>query len=209
MFDKKTETTYRKFIERLGRIFIRFGFKPNHFTLLGGLFAFAGMVFLCFRSLYLATLFVFLSGLSDSLDGSVARANSSVTKFGALLDSTLDRIGETFIFFGIFYYFRNSHSYASNIFEWLTFFSLAISIVISYIKARAEGLGIECKIGSFQRADRFFVLLVGIFLTPTLNPKAGSVYITDLPMKIAILVIFIGGIKTIIERMRFAKEKMS
>lgn len=208
IFSKKTETSYKNLINRVGKSLLRYKIKPNHLTGLGLVFAFAGMIFLCYRKLYIATLLILLSGLCDSLDGAVARASSSSTKFGALLDSTLDRISETFIFFGIFYYFRTSPSFLSHIFEWITIFTLATSIIISYIRARAEGLGIDCKVGSFQRAQRFLFLLLGLILTGILNDKVDSIYFVDLPLKIALLIILVGGIITIQERIRYSKAKM-
>lgn len=209
MFSKKTETTYKKIINHIGNILLKFRIKPNHLTVFGVIFAFIGMLFLCFRSFYFAAVFILLSGLADSLDGAVARASSSNSKFGALLDSTLDRISETLIFFGIFYYFRISHSYLSYIFEWITIFTLAESMIISYIRARAEGLGAECKVGSFQRAERFFFLLLGIILTAISNSKTGSIYLVDLPLKLSLIVLFLGGMQTIKERITYSKVKLT
>jgi len=97
------------------------------------------------------------AGVFDMLDGQLARKTRQMTKFGALYDSTLDRYSEMIMFFGIAYYLVSYHYFLSSVF---TFLAMIGSIMVSYIRARAEGLNVECKVGLMQRPER--VLVIGI-----------------------------------------------
>jgi CDP-diacylglycerol--glycerol-3-phosphate 3-phosphatidyltransferase len=103
-------------------------------------------------------LMIFLCGLFDMLDGKVAMKTNTKSDFGALFDSTLDRYSEFFIYVGLAYHFRDSWAL------WVPFFTFLGSTMVSYTRARAEGLGIECKIGVMQRAERMALLLLGTIL---------------------------------------------
>jgi len=93
----------------------------------------------------------------DTIDGRLARDSGRVSKFGALYDSTLDRYSEVIFFFGLAYYFIRMNMHINAL---VTAVALGGSLMVSYIRARAEGLGFECKVGVLQRPER--VLLVGI-----------------------------------------------
>ncbi|MGZ3934623.1 MAG: CDP-alcohol phosphatidyltransferase family protein [Flavisolibacter sp.] len=99
---------------------------------------------------------ILFAGLFDMLDGQVARLGKMSSSFGALLDSVLDRYSELFMFLGICYYLISHHYFISSLFA---FIGLIGSMMVSYTRARAEGLGIECKGGLMQRPER--IVLVG------------------------------------------------
>jgi CDP-diacylglycerol--glycerol-3-phosphate 3-phosphatidyltransferase len=101
---------------------------------------------------------ILFAGLFDMLDGQVARLGNMKSTFGALYDSVLDRYSELIMFFGISYYLVAQHYFLSSIFA---FIALIGSMMVSYIRARAEGLGIECKGGLMQRPER--VVTIGLF----------------------------------------------
>ena len=100
---------------------------------------------------------VLFAGLFDMLDGQVARLGNMSSKFGALYDSVLDRYSELIMFLGICYYLVSHHYFLSSLFA---FIALIGSMMVSYTRARAEGLGIECKGGLMQRPER--VVTIGI-----------------------------------------------
>ena len=100
---------------------------------------------------------ILFAGLFDMLDGQVARLGNMSSSFGALYDSVLDRYSEMVMFFGICYYLVGHHYFFSSIFA---FIALIGSMMVSYTRARAEGLGIECKDGLMQRPER--VVLIGL-----------------------------------------------
>lgn len=100
---------------------------------------------------------VLFAGLFDMLDGQVARLGNMSSKFGALYDSVLDRYSELILFLGICYYLVSHHYFLSSLFA---FIALMGSMMVSYTRARAEGLGIECKGGLMQRPER--VITIGV-----------------------------------------------
>ena len=105
-----------------------------------------------------AGLMVLVAGIFDLLDGQVARTGRTESKFGALLDSTVDRYSEIVVWFGLAVSFIRSGSLWTSS---ALFFALAGSLMVSYVRARAEGLGEECKIGFMQRPERVIALGVG------------------------------------------------
>ena len=100
---------------------------------------------------------VLFAGMFDMLDGQVARLGNMSSTFGALFDSVLDRYSEMIMFFGICFYLVSHHYFISSIFA---FIALIGSMMVSYTRARSEGLGIENKGGLMQRPER--VVLIGI-----------------------------------------------
>ncbi len=117
----------------------------------------------------LGALALLLSGLLDILDGQVARRGGMVSTFGAFFDSTLDRVGEAILYAGIAIYFQTAADQAAPALGVVAgLAALTGSFIVSYTRARAEGLGIECKVGLAQRAERFLGLGV-----PTLCFGAG------------------------------------
>jgi phosphatidylglycerophosphate synthase len=100
---------------------------------------------------------ILFAGLFDMLDGQVARLGNMGSAFGALFDSVIDRYSELVMFFGICYYLVGHHYFLSSIFA---FIAMIGSMMVSYTRARAEGLGIECKDGLMQRPER--VILIGV-----------------------------------------------
>lgn len=137
-------------------------------------------------------LLVLLGGLFDMLDGLIAKNDGKATKFGALFDSVLDRYSELFMFLGILYYLVAHHYFISSV---ITFMALVGSMMVSYTRARAEGLDIPCSVGLMQRPVRvlligFAAMFTGIFYA-ILGPANevsffGDLYLVD---TIAILVV--------------------
>ncbi|MBK0378762.1 CDP-alcohol phosphatidyltransferase family protein [Mucilaginibacter segetis] len=101
---------------------------------------------------------ILFAGLFDMLDGQVARLGNMKSVFGALYDSVLDRYSELIMFLGICYYLVAHHYFLSSI---AAFITLIGSMMVSYVRARAEGLGVECKGGLMQRPER--VVTIGVF----------------------------------------------
>ena len=107
----------------------------------------------------LGAAWLLLSGLLDILDGQVARRGGMVSRFGAFFDSTLDRIGEAILFAGIAIYFQTAPSQSVPVLGVvLTLAALTGSFLVSYTRARAEGLDVECRVGLAQRPERILGL---------------------------------------------------
>ncbi len=114
----------------------------------------AGTLFYLGKPLY-AGLVIILCGIFDILDGKVAVGTNRTSLFGAIFDSTLDRYSEFFLYIGLAAYFRNHWAL------WVAILAFLGSAMVSYTRARAEGLGVECKIGIMQRAERLVLLCLG------------------------------------------------
>lgn len=106
------------------------------------------------------------SGLFDMMDGRLARLGNMSTAFGAFWDSTLDRYSELFSLFGLTLYLLNTVGTWAGV---ISFLALVGSIMVSYVRARAEGLDIECKVGLMQRPERVVVTSVVAILTGIFN----------------------------------------
>ncbi|MCD8292445.1 MAG: CDP-alcohol phosphatidyltransferase family protein [Prevotellaceae bacterium] len=156
-----------KVINPAVRGMIRLGITPNFITTTGlvlnvvaaAVFIYAGLR----RPGELAFVgwaggIVLFAGLFDMMDGRVARLGGMTTTFGALYDSVLDRYSELFTLFGIFYYLILQGYVAGSI---ITFVALIGSLMVSYVRARAEGLGLDCKVGLMQRPERVVLTALG------------------------------------------------
>lgn len=131
--------------------------NPNILTILGFMITAAAAASIPFNPLT-GGLLILLGGFFDMLDGIVARTNAKITKFGALLDSTLDRYSESLIFIAVAWYFFDRDNLAGVIF---TVGSLVGALLISYVRARAEGIGIRCNVGLVERPERVVLLAFG------------------------------------------------
>lgn len=143
------------------RPFVRSGLSPNALSTIGFVITMSAGVAFFYGELQVGGALVLLGGFFDVVDGYVARQTERVTKFGSFYDSTLDRISEVMVFMGVFSLYNGEEP---NIGEpWMVYvvaLALAGSLLVSYTRARAEGMGIECRVGLMQRLER--VLLLGI-----------------------------------------------
>ncbi|WP_254164593.1 CDP-alcohol phosphatidyltransferase family protein [Chryseosolibacter histidini] len=156
-----------KVINPVVRFLVRIGFTPNAVTTVGlALNMGVAVIFVMgaeegnrgdLSYVGWAGALTLFAGLFDMLDGQVARLGNMSSSFGALYDSVLDRYSELVMFLGICYYLIGHHYFLSSLFA---FVALIGSMMVSYIRARAEGLGVECKGGLMQRPER--VVLVGV-----------------------------------------------
>jgi len=142
----------------LVHLFTKWNLNPNTFTVWGLIITTAGTVVLFIdRSLINLTGFLILiGGICDVIDGKLARNSGRVTKFGALFDSSIDRYSEVIMYFGIAAFYVRSGDFLLSV---MTFIALGGSTMVSYVRARAEALGFESKVGLMQRPER--VVLIG------------------------------------------------
>lgn len=167
------EIAYYRFLERhLVPWLVQFHLKPNHITFFGLFTSLMAGISFAYTPLW-GGLLTLLTGLVDTLDGSLARTLGHPKKFGAFLDSVLDRYTELIIYLGIWCYFYRQGTVTP-------FISLTIllilfgSLMVSYTRARAEGLGVRCLVGMLQRGERIIVIgLAGVF-NPLINQLLGN-----------------------------------
>ncbi|HWD87303.1 MAG TPA: CDP-alcohol phosphatidyltransferase family protein [Mucilaginibacter sp.] len=157
-----------KVIDPIVRLLIKLGLTPNAVTTIGFILNIGVAVIFIIGAeegnrgdlTYVgwAGALILFAGLFDMLDGQVARLGNMKSTFGALYDSVLDRYSELVMFLGICYYLVAHHYFLSSIFA---FIALIGSMMVSYVRARAEGLGVECKGGLMQRPER--IVTLGLF----------------------------------------------
>ena len=140
---------------------------PNAVTILGFIICCISAYYISSGSFLVGGLLVLFSGFLDIFDGALARKINHITDKGAFLDSTFDRLSEAVVLIALIYYFSNSNE--TN-FVLLTSASLVFSLLISYLRARIEGLGYNSKSGFFTRPERVLVVSLGlIFFSPELT----------------------------------------
>ncbi|MCK5737921.1 CDP-alcohol phosphatidyltransferase family protein [bacterium] len=155
---------YLKLIQPIISFFTSKRLNPNHFTTMGLIVSIVAGYFYGSGMFRIGGIVYLLSGTMDIIDGKIARSSGQVTKFGAVYDSTLDRYSEMFILFGIiFHYSHISGPFLGSldlafITAVVTAAALGGSIMVSYVRARAEGLDLECKVGIMQRPERIVYL---------------------------------------------------
>ena len=164
--------TLNRIVEPLARGLLRIGVSPNAVTVAGsvGVVA-ASVIFAAHGHLLAGTLIITGCALTDLLDGTMARLRGSKSKWGALLDSTVDRISDAAVLGGVAYWLATTNQHRGAT---LALVCLILGQLVSYVKARAEGLGFSANVGLAERAERLLILgvgglLAGLGLKPALE----------------------------------------
>jgi phosphatidylglycerophosphate synthase len=157
---KKTLSDYLRlwfkwFLDPLGKFFNSLGLTPNTMTILGLVGNSVGAYYLARGELFTGGILVLLMTPIDALDGTMARLRGESGDFGAFVDSVSDRYSELIIYGGLLYHFLSLGDPLGGL---LVFGAAAGSVLVSYVKARAEGLGYEAKVGLLTRVERYLVL---------------------------------------------------
>jgi len=145
----------------------RIPLSPNFFTILGFFITgVAALIIIIPKNIRLAGIVILIGGLFDILDGVIARVGGKATRFGAFLDSVLDRYSDAFLFLSIAWYLMEKGNPTG---AYLSLGTLVGALLISYVRARAEGLGESCRTGIMERPERI-ILLVFATITGWLIP---------------------------------------
>jgi CDP-diacylglycerol--glycerol-3-phosphate 3-phosphatidyltransferase len=150
-------------LNQVAYLFVNLRIGPNALSFMALISGIGAGVLFFLKHPFWAGIMIVICGLFDILDGKVAVNTNQKSLFGAMFDSALDRYSEFFIYLGLAAYFRNHWAL------WLTFWTILGSSMVSYTRARAEGLGIECKIGIMQRAERMLLLFLGAMIGSLFN----------------------------------------
>lgn len=142
-------------LDPLGGFFNKLGLTPNMMTLLGLMGNTVGAYYLAMGHMLTGGILVLLMTPIDALDGTMARLRGESSDFGAFVDSVSDRYSELIIYGGLLYHFLNLGEPLGGL---LVFGAAVGSVLVSYVKARAEGLGYEAKVGLLTRVERYIVL---------------------------------------------------
>jgi len=172
---------------------IQMNLKPNHISMLGLFTSLMAGIFFAFQPFW-GGLLTLLTGLLDTLDGSLARKLELSKKYGAFLDSVLDRYTELIIYLGIwcYFYLKGLTAPFINLTILLILFG---SLMVSYMRARAEGLGEHCIVGLFQRGERIILIGVAGLLNPMVNDMMGAhrgVWFEDIVLVLVLMVLAVG-----------------
>ena len=144
------------------RILSKSGITPNALTFINLALNIVAAYVIATGHFLLGGVLVLVAGLFDLLDGALARFTKQTTRFGAILDSVADRISEAAILCGLLIWYIPQEEASLEIV--LIFVVLIGSFLVSYIRARAEGLGWQCQVGLFTRAERVIVLVIGLLI---------------------------------------------
>ena len=178
---------------------IRARVTPNAITTIAALVVVASAIAFGFGWIRTGGLLLLLSGVLDTMDGDVARAAGQVTKFGAFYDSTLDRLGDGVTFIGIAVFLLVTPGLPFPVLgAVLCMVAVLSSRRVSYARARAEGLGIDCKVGLVQRAER--IVLIGV---PTTLVGAGP---GGYVLEVIVALLALGSTITVVQRFLYVRQ---
>lgn len=153
-------------VNPLAKTLLSWKFTPDSITWAGTL----GTVFVSVTCIsqgrfLLGGILLIVLSLSDLLDGTMARMQQSASSWGAFLDSTLDRVSDAAIIGGVAYYYSNHPEVSELHPTTAALIALVMGMLTSYVRARAEGLGVDCKVGIAERAERSIIILTGLIFT--------------------------------------------
>lgn len=175
-----------RILDAIVRTLIRLNPNPNMLSVIGlGINLWAALLY-GFGSFFSAGLVMILANLFDMLDGRVARGTGRVTKFGAFLDSSLDRLSDTVVFLGIIIYYTRDTVHHSTLYAALTGAALIGSVMVSYTSARAESMIPKCDVGFLRRPERVVLLIIGSL---TVWPESTHPLLNRMPVTIWLMTI--------------------
>lgn len=193
MLSRFAQAFVRRLLTPLAAGLLKIGVGPDAVTLVGTIGVVAGALFFYPRGqFFVGTMVITLFVFSDTLDGTMARLSGRTSPWGAFLDSTLDRLGDGAVFGGLLLYFAGRHDELLT--AWFALACLVFGFMVSYARARAEGLGFEAKGGIAERADRLVVVLVATGLT-------GLFGWPDVVLTVVLGILAVASAVTVVQRM--------
>ena len=190
------KSTSSRLTEPIVRFLVKTHVTPNTLTWLGFSIALVAAVVIATGHPFIAGFIVLAAGFFDMLDGALARHTGRVTPFGAVLDSTLDRVSEAVLLLGVlvFYLLSGNRPILGILFVCL---ALIASPLVSYLRAKGEALGIECRVGLFTRPERVIALAIGLLAS----------WVIDYALIIALAVITVFSFVTTGQRLLYLKRQ--
>ena len=191
MFTQKFQAWVRRWAERAVGVFRDSPITPNMLPLFGLFIPAAGALLVALGQLLPGGLVLAFAGFFDIFDGALARASGKVYRYGAFLDSTVDRYSEGVVYLGILIYFLGQHDGFRPI---IVLIAMAGSFLVSYVRARAQSLGFTCDVGILARPERVVIIVAGLILQSL--PIAAQLE----PLTVALAILAIGTNFTAIQR---------
>lgn len=184
MLNQKIRGMWDVVMRPIGRSLARSGLSPNSITALGLVLQAVVAFEILGGHLVVAGLVAIAAAVADTVDGAVAKARGRPSRFGALLDSTADRLSDALFFVPVAWLYGIAPDLAARDRRWVAavaLVALVASFLVSYVKARAEGLGYDCNVGIAERAERLILMILGLLLNlvpPVLVILAAAAIIT-------------------------------
>lgn len=199
MLNRYARAAVTRILTPVAKLLNRWGVSPDVVTILGTIGVCVGaLVFFPRGQLLVGVLVITAFVFSDTIDGVMARLLGRTSKWGAFLDSTLDRIGDAAIFSGLAIWFFQGGD--DRVMAWLAMACLVLGSVVSYARARAEGLGMTASVGIAERADRLVAALVTTGLV--------GLGLPEVVLKVVLAVLAVASVITILQRILFVRQQV-
>lgn len=198
MLNKYARAFFSAIFRPIAQLLLRLGISPDVVTIVGTIgVAFGALWFYPRGDFLIGTLFITVFVFSDMLDGNMARLSGRSSTWGAYLDSTLDRVGDAAIFGGLVLYYAGKGD--NFLMACLALACLVLGSVVSYAKARAEGLGMQANVGIAERADRLVAVLV----------TTGFVgwFLPEVVLTVVLALLAIASFVTVVQRMLMVRKQ--
>ncbi len=196
-------STYTRICEKLMQPLAKTGISPSAITLVSLALGAGAGFFLWKGRFFAALIMLFLAGITDSFDGALARISGRTTKFGAVLDSTVDRVVEFAIIGGIFLYLCDANPAICKTAGIMALTAYATSVWVSYVKARAEGVGVSPAVGILQRRGRIVLTVLAVTGAGIFNQYVEKIFVYYMGTLSA------GCIITVAQRMAATKKMLN
>ena len=198
MLDRFLRATVTKILGPIARLLLRLGLSPDIVTVVGTVGVSVGALYFFPRGeLWIGVLVITAFVFSDTIDGIMARQSGGSTKWGAYLDSTLDRIGDAAIFGGLVLYYAGMGD--NRAMAGLALACLILGSVVSYARARAEGLGFTASVGIAERADRLVAVLVAAFFA--------DLFDSTLLLGVVLALLAVASLVTVLQRIMTVRSQ--
>jgi CDP-diacylglycerol---glycerol-3-phosphate 3-phosphatidyltransferase len=164
-FADKMRIWFRWYLDPIAGFFNRLGIKPNTVTLIGLSGTIGSAILISLGHMTWAGILLLIMGPVDAMDGALARLRNEASDWGAFVDAVTDRYSELFLFLGFLIYYM-LHPYPAGVI--LAYLAAAGSVLVSYVKARAEALGLDANVGLLTRVERLIVIIPGLIFNQPL-----------------------------------------
>ncbi|MFI7588845.1 phosphatidylinositol phosphate synthase [Spongisporangium articulatum] len=205
MLNRFARALFTRIFTPVARLLLRLGVSPDVVTLVGTFGVCAGALIWFPRGhLFTGTMVVTAFVFSDTVDGIMARMQGRSSSWGAYLDSTLDRFGDAAVFGGLILYYSNDHGDLGHdwnqVGEVLALTCLILGSIVSYARARAEGLGMQANVGIAERADRLVSTLVCAGFV-------GTQWIPDQTLLVVLALLAVASVVTVVQRILMVRRQ--
>jgi len=203
MLNRFARALFARIFTPIARLLVRLGVSPDVVTLVGTLGVSAGaLIFFPRGHLFAGTMVVTAFVFSDIIDGLMARMSNRSSRWGAYLDSTLDRVGDASVFGGLVLYYGGRGD--DRLMEVLSLACLVLGSLVSYARARAEGLGMQANVGIAERSDR---LVATLLATGFVGVPTHYLRVPHQVLLVVLAVLAVASLYTFVQRILYVRKQ--